>query len=77
MFILGMPRSGTSLAEQILASHPAVHGAGELMYWHGAYEAFRRAEPDLKAASELIPDLANQYLERLDKLDAQCRPGGR
>ena len=30
IFILGMPRSGTSLAEQILASHPGVFGAGEL-----------------------------------------------
>jgi tetratricopeptide (TPR) repeat protein len=30
LFIVGMPRSGTTLAEQILASHPRVHGAGEL-----------------------------------------------
>ena len=30
VFILGMPRSGTSLTEQILASHPLVHGGGEL-----------------------------------------------
>lgn len=30
VFVLGMPRSGTSLVEQILASHPQVHGAGEL-----------------------------------------------
>ena len=30
VFIVGMPRSGTTLIEQILASHPAVHGAGEL-----------------------------------------------
>ena len=30
IFILGMPRSGTSLVEQILASHPHVFGAGEL-----------------------------------------------
>jgi tetratricopeptide (TPR) repeat protein len=30
IFVLGMPRSGTTLVEQILASHPAVHGAGEL-----------------------------------------------
>ncbi len=30
VFIVGMPRSGTTLAEQILASHPMVHGAGEL-----------------------------------------------
>jgi tetratricopeptide (TPR) repeat protein len=29
IFIVGMPRSGTSLAEQILASHPEVYGAGE------------------------------------------------
>src|SRR5262249_14960985 len=30
IFVLGMPRSGTTLVEQILASHPDVHGAGEL-----------------------------------------------
>lgn len=30
VFVVGMPRSGTSLVEQMLASHPAVHGAGEL-----------------------------------------------
>ncbi len=30
VFIFGMPRSGTSLVEQIVASHPAIHGAGEL-----------------------------------------------
>jgi len=30
IFILGFPRSGTTLTEQIVASHPAVHGGGEL-----------------------------------------------
>ncbi|MGX8008755.1 tetratricopeptide repeat-containing sulfotransferase family protein [Mesorhizobium sp. ORM8.1] len=30
VFVLGMPRSGTTLTEQICASHPQVHGAGEL-----------------------------------------------
>jgi tetratricopeptide (TPR) repeat protein len=29
VFIVGMPRSGTTLAEQILAAHPLAHGAGE------------------------------------------------
>lgn len=32
IFIVGMPRSGTSLVEQILASHPEVFGAGELNF---------------------------------------------
>jgi tetratricopeptide (TPR) repeat protein len=30
LFVLGMPRSGTTLTEQIIASHPDVYGAGEL-----------------------------------------------
>ena len=30
IFVVGMPRSGTTLTEQIIASHPDVHGAGEL-----------------------------------------------
>lgn len=34
VFIVGMPRSGTSLTEQILSSHPQVYGAGELSYMH-------------------------------------------
>ena len=32
IFVLGMPRSGTSLAEQILSSHKKIYGAGELSY---------------------------------------------
>jgi len=38
VFILGMPRSGTSLMEQILSSHPAIYGAGELKYMTSALE---------------------------------------
>jgi tetratricopeptide (TPR) repeat protein len=30
IFIVGMPRSGSTLVEQILSAHPAVHGAGEI-----------------------------------------------
>ncbi|WPZ34285.1 sulfotransferase [Thalassobaculum sp. OXR-137] len=30
IFVVGLPRSGTTLVEQILASHPMVHGAGEI-----------------------------------------------
>ena len=32
IFIIGMPRSGTTLTEQIIASHSEVYGAGELIY---------------------------------------------
>src|SRR5574343_918202 len=34
VFVLGMPRSGTTLTEQIIASHPQAHGAGELKLLH-------------------------------------------
>jgi tetratricopeptide (TPR) repeat protein len=33
IFVLGMPRSGTSLTEQIIASHPVAKGAGEPEFW--------------------------------------------
>jgi tetratricopeptide (TPR) repeat protein len=34
VLIFGMPRSGTTLAEQIVSSHPLVHGAGEVQFWN-------------------------------------------
>jgi tetratricopeptide (TPR) repeat protein len=66
--ILGMPRSGTSLAEQILASHPAVFGAGEVTFWDAAFLAYREAERDGKTGENLIPGMARDYLERLTAL---------
>jgi Flp pilus assembly protein TadD len=33
VLIMGLPRSGTTLVEQILSSHPQVHGGGELPFW--------------------------------------------
>lgn len=33
IFIVGMPRSGTTLVEQIISSHPEVHGGGELSHF--------------------------------------------
>ncbi len=38
VFIVGMPRSGTSLLEQILSSHPDVFGAGELKFLPGVLD---------------------------------------
>ena len=39
VFIVGMPRSGTTLTEQILASHPRVFGAGERNFTGRAFES--------------------------------------
>jgi tetratricopeptide (TPR) repeat protein len=63
VFVVGMPRSGTSLTEQILASHPEVHGAGELLYWIFAADAERAATAEKRAAT--IAELGRAYLEGL------------
>lgn len=71
VFILGMPRSGTSLTEQILSSHPDVHGAGELSFMEDTIsEASRRTgKPFPELASSLTPALLDElgalYLDRL------------
>jgi tetratricopeptide (TPR) repeat protein len=74
IFVIGMPRSGTTLVEQILASHPLVHGAGELpaLRWvvesAGAYpDAFALLDPERLAA------LGRQYLERIAPLGTRPR----
>ena len=54
IFILGMPRSGTSLVEQILASHPDVFGAGELRDIGKILESIRASE--FNESAPIIPD---------------------
>ena len=69
IIIMGMPRSGTSLAEQILASHPAVFGAGELTFWHGAYRRLEETSPDgTTPDGSLLGGMAGNYVERLSAL---------
>jgi tetratricopeptide (TPR) repeat protein len=60
VFVVGMPRSGTSLIEQILASHSKVFGAGEL-------EAFPAAVADvLKATTpETVASVSHETLRQL------------
>ena len=43
LLIVGMPRSGTTLAEQILSSHPDVAAAGELNFWNERGLAWKQA----------------------------------
>jgi tetratricopeptide (TPR) repeat protein len=64
VFVIGMPRSGTSLIEQIAASHPRVFGAGELRFWDTAFAAVERTGFESGACEHLIPELAREYLER-------------
>jgi len=76
IFILGMLRSGTSLVEQILASHPLVYGAGELATLQNVCLAAVRRFPE--GVETLLPDawrdLAGDYLQRLARhSDATAR----
>ena len=73
VFIVGMPRSGTSLAEQILASHPAVYGAGEVSFWNAAYDVYRQAELEGNADAQLIAGLGRDYLACLAALSSATR----
>jgi tetratricopeptide (TPR) repeat protein len=68
LLIVGMPRSGTSLAEQILASHPAVFGAGELTFWHDAWRRLEQSNPEGALDNSLLADIARSCLERLSAL---------
>ena len=45
ILIIGMPRSGTTLVEQIVSSHPEVRGAGELNFWNERGAAWHQAGP--------------------------------
>lgn len=45
VFVLGMPRSGSTLVEQILASHPQIHAAGELEYLEKAIHQLSAGDP--------------------------------
>lgn len=50
VLVTGMPRSGTSLVEQIIASHPAASGAGEVDFWGQTIS--RQAESLLQASPD-------------------------
>jgi tetratricopeptide (TPR) repeat protein len=80
VFIVGLPRSGTTLTEQILASHPRVHGAGELTLARRMFETLPGANlhggmpfdflPSLDR--ECIQDLGRRYLNELSAIDDQA-----
>jgi Tfp pilus assembly protein PilF len=68
IFVVGMPRSGTTLVEQILASHSQVFGAGELEFLS---RSILLDELTLNHEVELEPNIIrNKYLSHLIKLEA-------
>jgi hypothetical protein len=72
IFVIGMPRSGTSLLEQILASHPKVYGAGELSdigsiaAQIGKYDPGKRPYPDClpHLPSDAFAGLGGAYMRQ-------------
>jgi tetratricopeptide (TPR) repeat protein len=68
VFIVGMPRCGSSLIEQILASHPNIHGAGELVQLRALFEsAESQARPIAEAALEKLRRFSPQAARIIDK----------
>ena len=66
IFILGMPRSGTTLVEQIISSHSEVTGAGEQRYI--SHYGFHLAIGSGSVASTKISDFRNKYLLELARV---------
>jgi tetratricopeptide (TPR) repeat protein len=72
LIIVGMPRSGTSLTEQIIASHPATFGAGELHFWG---DVARRLDPTAALSDldeKLLRIVADECLQNLDRFSADA-----
>jgi tetratricopeptide (TPR) repeat protein len=80
VFVFGMPRSGTTLVEQVLASHSRVHGAGELCLARESLDAIpallNRSDDALDGLPLLQAEHVRQLSRRhLDGLDALVRAG--
>ena len=79
IFIVGMPRSGTTLVEQVLASHPAVFGAGERRFVNLGFSALPSATGLNSPPAQCLPivsggivrRIADWHLDQLAKVDAE------
>jgi tetratricopeptide (TPR) repeat protein len=65
IFVLGMPRSGSTLIEQILASHPAIHGGGELTELEAAATIVLKEANRPVKYPECVPTLDGPTLRRI------------
>jgi len=65
IFIVGMPRSGSSLIEQILSSHPAIQGLGESSALAETLQRHRAYDPAQPIDRAHFRGLADAYLAEL------------
>jgi tetratricopeptide (TPR) repeat protein len=69
IFVLGMPRSGTSLVEQMISGHTKVFGAGELPFLRQIIlNSFNKYQNDFKKIinkNETLQFIANDYFDKL------------
>jgi type IV pilus biogenesis/stability protein PilW len=63
LFIVGMPRSGSTLVEQILASHPDVYGAGEVKYFSQALHKLRDRFPSLSKYPQMVGEMKPNHFK--------------
>jgi Flp pilus assembly protein TadD len=61
VLIVGMPRSGTTLVEQIVSSHPEVAAGGELIFWNERGAAWDQADP-ARTEAPFLARVAAEYL---------------
>jgi tetratricopeptide (TPR) repeat protein len=78
VFILGMPRSGSTLTEQIISSHPDVFGAGEVKYLSRSVHSLKDRFPSLTSYPALVDELDKDQFDILAKkyLSAMEAPAG-
>jgi tetratricopeptide (TPR) repeat protein len=77
VFIVGMPRSGTTLVQQIAASHPQVHGAGELLDMQDIAKSLGGTDVlsiPLRWKRGPVKEAAKRHLQRLQSMNGEaCR----
>jgi hypothetical protein len=66
VFVVGMPRSGTSLTEQIVSSHPCAKGVGELEFWSQVVHAHEATIKQGLLDESTRNELAEAYLRVLE-----------